>query len=64
MSMTTYSRGSKHLAGAGSLSYRMPVATDLSRPPHIAQWKERNTFNVEVAGSTPAMPITNCLQSN
>ena len=55
MSMTTYSRGSKPLAGAGSLSDRMPVGRALFPFTHIAKLVKRNTFKCFIAGSIPAI---------
>ena len=53
MSMTTYSRGSKPLAGAGSLSYRMPVGSGLFPFMHVTKSVKRNTFKCDIAGSIP-----------
>lgn len=64
MSMTTNSRGSKRLAGAGSLSYRMPVGRGLFPFRHIAESVKRNTLKCLLEGLNPSMhqsPQIGCL---
>ena len=54
--MLAYSRGSKRLAGAAPLEHRVPAFIGSFCPNQdIAQWVERQTENLLVAGSTPAI---------
>ena len=58
--MITYSRGSKRLAGAASLKYRMPVVADTFHQPGDSSTVEQQTHNLLVAGSIPAFrPVLN-----
>ncbi len=57
------SRGSKRLAGAASLRYRMPaIGGDFHPDREIAQWVEQQTDTLWVVGSNPAFS-TNSNQS-
>ena len=54
--MFAYSRGSNRLAGAAPLEHRVPAAVgSFCSNLDIAQWVERQTKNLLVAGSTPAI---------
>ena len=54
--MLAYSRGSKCLAGAAPMEHRVPANVgSFCANLDIAQWKERQTRNLLVAGSTPAI---------
>lgn len=55
MPTIAYSRGSKCLAGAASLRYRMPaIEGDFHPNREIAQRVEQQIFNLWVVGSNPA----------
>ncbi len=54
--MLAYSRGSKRLAGAAPMEHRVPAIFGSFCPNlDIAQRVERQTDNLLVAGSTPAI---------
>ena len=52
--MITKSRGSKYLAGAASLKYRMPVVAGTFHRTGNSSVVEQQIWNLWVAGSTPA----------
>ncbi len=58
--MIAKSRGSKRLAGAASLKYRMPAIGDRFPILDIAQWTERQPDKLLVAGSIPAIRFGCC----
>ena len=54
--MLAYSRGSHRLAGAAPLEHRMPATFGpFCSNLDIAQWVERQTINLLVASSSPAI---------
>ena len=53
--MLAYSRGSKRLLGAAPMEHRVPAITGSFCALDIAQWVERQTVNLLVAGSSPAI---------
>ena len=56
--MIAYGRGSQFLAGAASLKYRMPAVGDCFPLVHIAHTVELQPDKLPVAGSTPALQLT------
>ncbi len=62
--MIAYSRGSKRLAGAAPLEYRMPAIGGLCTHLDIAQWKEQQPDKLWAAGSIPAIRLLTHSASN